>query len=255
MHEETRRFASNVVLDGDSTYRTLLTADFGYPSQELLDLYGVDAPSGFQEGDTVPFTAGERRGMLTQLGFLAAHAKRNATSPVHRGIVVRENLLCQVIPPPPMDVVPNLPESTDFQTTRERFAIHLEDPSCAACHTLMDPLGLAFENYDGIGVYRTLEGQNPIDASGTLTALDVQGSFANAVEMVELLAGSRIASDCMTTQWFRFALGRVESVDDACAMQGLQQYFVTSDGNVLELLRQITTSYSFNHIRSTAEEL
>jgi hypothetical protein len=119
----------------------------------------------------------------------------------------------------------------------------------------MDPLGLAFENYDGIGVYRTLEGQNPIDASGMLTALDVQGSFDNAIQMVDLLADSRMASDCMATQWFRFALGRVESVDDACSMQNLRQEFVTSDGNVLELLKEMTTSYAFNHVRSTAEDL
>ena len=104
---------------------------------------------------------------------------------------MREALLCQNLPPPPDDlnVVPPPPDGKNTQ--RERLAQHSTDPSCAACHALMDPLGLAFEIYDGIGRYRTTDVGKPIDASGTLTGAEPEGAaFRDAIELMKLLAGS-----------------------------------------------------------------
>ena len=256
MLQEAAAFTSNVILVGDGRLNTLLTASFTYPQGELLDLYGVAPPSGFTPGDRVELSPTERSGLLTQPAFLASHAKRNATSPVHRGIIIRENLLCQTIPPPPNNVSTVLPPATDATTTRERFAQHLADPTCAGCHTLMDPIGLSFENYDGIGKYRTTEGVHPVDASGAIVGggEDLTAEYANAVEMTKLLGNAQSVRDCVARQWFRFALGRTESQADTCSVAAVREGFATSDGNVPALLEEIVLSDAFRHVRSTATE-
>ena len=109
--------------------------------------------------------------MLTQGSLLASHAHRNQTSPVHRGIVVRENMLCQPLDPPPLDVNVTPPPPTPATTTRERFANHEADPMCAGCHVMIDPIGLAFEHYDAIGAWRTTDGPSAVDASGEIIRL------------------------------------------------------------------------------------
>jgi len=204
----------------------------------------------------VELNPAQRSGLLTQAAFLTSHAKRNATSPVHRGIIVRENLMCQTIPPPPNDVTPVLPPPSAATTTRERFAQHLADPSCAACHALMDPIGLSFENYDGIGSYRTMDGNNTVDASGAIQGGgdDLSASYQNAVEMTKQLGTAEVVRNCVASQWFRFALGRTESEADACSMVSIQSGFSESSGNVPALLKEIVRSEAFRYVRTTASE-
>jgi hypothetical protein len=222
----------------------------------LFALYGITEPPGHQPGDAVELDPAQRSGLLTQAAFLTAHAKRNATSPVHRGLIIRESLLCQTIPPPPADVTPVLPPETVASTTRQRFAQHLADPSCAGCHMLMDPIGLSFENYDGIGTYRTMDGNSAVDASGAILGGgdDLSASYQNAVEMTKLLGTARAVQDCVATQWFRFALGRTESTADGCSVQSIQSGFAASSASVPTLLREIVSSDAFRHVRTTAGE-
>lgn len=256
MLQEAAAFTSNVILAGDGQLNTLLTASFAYPQAALFELYGVAPPPGFTPGDRVELAPAERSGLLTQAAFLASHAKRNATSPVHRGIIIRENLLCQTIPPPPDNVSTVLPPATEATTTRQRFAQHLADPTCAGCHTLMDPIGLSFENYDGIGKYRTMEGAQPVDASGAIVGGgdDLAAGYANAVEMTKLLGDAQSVRDCVATQWFRFALGRTASDADTCSVAVLREGFASSGGNVPALLEDIVLSDAFRHVRSTASQ-
>ena len=158
------------------------------------------------------FKAGERAGILTQAGRMAALAKNNDTDAVARGRFVREVLLCQHLPPPPdnVDAVPPPPDGKRNQ--RERLSQHSADPSCASCHNLMDPLGLAFESYDGIGRYRTMDVGKSIDTAGTLTGAEPEGArFANALELGQLLAGSATANRCFVETAFRYAHGRPAS--------------------------------------------
>ncbi len=254
MLQETADFTSSVILEGDGQLGTLLTASYSYPRGALFEIYGTTPPPGFAPGDRVELAATERSGLLTQAAFLTSHAKRNATSPVHRGIIVRENLLCQIIPPPPDDVVTVLPPASEATTTRERFAQHLADPTCAACHALIDPIGLSFENYDGVGKFRTTEGTQAVDASGAIVGggADLEADYQNAVEMSKLLGNADIVQDCMATQWFRFALGRTDSDADACSMAAVRNAFAATDGNIPALLAGIASSDAFRHVRSTA---
>lgn len=255
MLEETARFTDYVVRQGDGLLSTLFTADFTFPDESLLPVYGVTAPAGFTSGSRIALDPTKRSGLLTQPAFLARHAHREQTSPVLRGIVVRENLLCQPIPPPPAAVNNAPPSASSATTTRERYAQHVEDPACATCHTLIDPLGLAFEHYDPIGRYRVTDGGGEVDASGEVTSAspELEGPFENGIELIQKLAASKDVADCVANQWIRFSLGRMESKSDACSVQRIHEEF-RSTGNIRTLLTRIALSDTFRHVRSTGGE-
>ena len=253
MLAEARRFTDHVVRSGDGLLRTLFTASFSFPEGPLFQLYGVPEPAGYVPGTQVALSPAERGGILTQAAFLTTHAHRDSTSPVHRGIMVRENILCQPLDPPPAGVVTTLPPEMPAQTTRDRFIQHEADPTCAGCHVLIDPIGLTFENYDAVGAYRTVENGITIDASGEIleAGADVAGPFIGAVELGQKLAESEAVRECVASQWFRFALGRMEAQDDACSLKTIREAFAASDGNVRSLIAAIVTSDAFRHVRST----
>jgi len=253
MRAETAAFTDYVVRKGDGLMSTLLTASFSFPQGPLFQLYGVTQPGGFTAGTQVTLDPTQRGGILTQAAFLTAHAHRDQTSPVHRGIFVRENILCQPLQPPPPDVNTTPPPPSAAATTRERFAMHEADARCAGCHTYIDPIGLAFENYDAIGAYRTTEGGVTIDASGEVVggAGSLAGKFVGAVELGKKLAASPDVAACTANQWFRFALGRMESNEDACSLQAMYDGFAASGGNVRELIVRMVKGDAFRNVRAT----
>jgi len=252
-YEETKAFTNYVLRQGDGKLSTLLTSNLAFPTGALFQVYGATQPAGYQAGTPVQLDPSLRAGLLTQAAFLMKHAHTDQTSPVHRGILVRENLLCGKIQPPPPTLVVTVPPVTAATSTRQRFSQHDADPVCGACHKDIDPLGMGFENYDAIGQYRTTDGLGPVDASGAFTNVraDLAGPFTGAVQMAQALAKSSEVADCVSRQWFRFALGRVESFDDACTISGLQSGFDASSGNVPQLLEAIAASEAFGHVRSS----
>lgn len=249
MKEDTARFVNYVLMEGDGRLETLLTGAFTLSEDPaLLALYGVELPAGHVSGDPIPLPASERAGLLTQASVMAEHAHANQTSPVHRGQLVRENLLCQILPPPPPEVDNVPPDPDPNATTRERFNQHVEDPSCAGCHSLIDPLGFGFENYDAVGAYRTTEGELEVDASGEVIGTDANnGEFVGAVELSGMLAQTAEVRDCMARQWLRFSLGRLEDADDTCTMERLSTAFADSDYDVRSLIHEIVLSDAFRH--------
>ncbi len=248
---EMTRFSDFVVRQGDGLLSTLFTANFSFPEGPLFDIYGVSEPGGFAVGDQVTMPA-ERSGLLTLAAFLGTHAHGADSSVVHRGIAVRENVLCQTIQPPPPDVMATPLPPTQGQTARDRFAAHESADACAGCHAQMDPIGLAFENFDGTGAFRMTENGVTIDASGEIydASQDLAGTFVGVRELSEKLAQSRFVGDCVANQWFRFSLGRMESVDDACTLSTIHQGFATSGYNVRELLKSIVLSEAFLNVRA-----
>jgi hypothetical protein len=247
---ETRTFATNVVFDGEGDLRTLFTAPFTYGDPSLAAYYGGTAgptTNGIARIDLPPT---RRAGLLTQASFLATHAKETQTDPVQRGKFVRERVLCQGLDPPPPDLVITPPEIRPGTTARERFRDHEAEPACAGCHVMIDPIGLAFENYDPIGQWRDTELGQIIDASGDLTETDVSGPFIGVVEMAGKLSQSRIASECFVRQWFRFAFGRAESTDDDARIATIAGQFDAANGNVKELLVALTQTPDFRYLAS-----
>jgi hypothetical protein len=252
MLAETALFSDYVVRRGDGLLGTLLTSNLAFPSGDLFAVYGVPQPAGYVAGTPVPLPATQRAGLLTQAAFLADNAHNDQTSPVHRGILVRENILCQPLASPPPGVNTSPPPVTEATTTRERFAQHVADPTCGGCHRLMDPIGLGFEHYDPIGSWRTNDGLGVVDATGSLegVAPDLAGAYDGAVQLANKLAASREVRTCVGLQWFRFSLGRMESVDDACSVKAIRDGFDASGGNVRTLMVQIAQSDAFRLVRS-----
>jgi hypothetical protein len=246
MQDETVAFADHVIRRGDGRLQTLLSAPFTIAGADLLGLYGVSS-SPAADG-TVPLDPAQRAGLLTQGAFLAAHSHSNQTSPVHRGLAGRKNLLCTDLPDPPMNVDNTPPEPDPTATTRQRFEQHRADPSCAGCHQLLDPIGVGFEQYDAVGRFRAMENGLPIDAGGELTAAGAaSGKFNGAVELAQRLATSDDVRSCVKKQWFRFSLGRYEGDDDACTLASLEEAFRASDFDVKSLLLALVSSDAFRY--------
>jgi hypothetical protein len=174
-------------------------------------------------------------GLLTTPAFLTTHATPLASSPPRRGKVVAEHFLCRTIAPPPPDVAATVP-ATASGTTREKFAAHTTNATCRGCHAQLDPLGFAFENYDQIGRYRTLENGVPVDARTTLSFGDVQGSVDGAADLSAKLAASADVRSCFLKHTFRWALGRMEHEGDALG---------AFDGTVEEAFVAVLLSDSF----------
>jgi hypothetical protein len=253
MMQELAMYSDYVVRKGDGLLKTLLTSNLSFPQGGLFDLYGVAQPAGFKVGDPVPLDGTKRAGILTQAAFLTRWAHGNQTSPVHRGKLVRLNVMCGYVPPPPVNANTNPPPPTTATTTRQRFAQHDADPNCATCHQLMDPIGLGFEAFDGIGAFRTMDGTGAVDATGNIVAAGpgLDGTFDGAVELAKRLGDSEIVSNCMVNQWFRYSMGRMETTNDACSIQGIREAFTAANGNIRELLARVALSPAFRNVRLT----
>src|SRR5581483_3074742 len=148
-------------------YRDFYTTRETYLSPSLAALYHLPTSSDWQRYE---FPADSpRAGMLTQISFLAGHSHPGRSSPTLRGKALREILLCQPVPRPPANVDFSIVENpnSNYHTARDRLEAHRKNPVCAGCHKIMDPMGLALENFDGAGEYRDTERGAKIDASGT----------------------------------------------------------------------------------------
>ncbi|MES1165732.1 MAG: DUF1592 domain-containing protein [Verrucomicrobiota bacterium] len=251
MEQETALFTDYVVRKGDGLLKTLLTSNMAFPQGGLFSVYGATQPAGYVAGTPVMLNSSQRAGLLTQAAFLTRWSHNNQTSPVHRGRLIRLNIMCGYIPPPPNDVNTTPPPPSPATSTRERFAQHSADPNCAGCHLLMDSIGLGLENYDAIGAYRTTDGLGDVDATGNIVqaSADLAGPFKGALELASKLAQSKDVANCVASQWFRFSMGRMESTNDSCSIMGIRDGFKTSGGNVRDLISKIAVSPSFRNVR------
>jgi hypothetical protein len=163
---------------------------------------------------------------------------------------VRERLLCQTLAPPPANVAIEPPDPAPGLSTRERFAVHTEAATCAICHVRIDPVGFGLERFDGLGRYRELDNGRPVDDSGELRYLrdaSIEGPFTGAVELSKRLASSVEVSDCVATQWLKYALGRDPTAADACSLVNVQTTFAESGGDFRALLIAITETDAFRY--------
>lgn len=249
LRTERDRFLDAVIWNGDATLTTLLTAPFSFMNGRLAQFYGIKGGPTGEAFEKVALDPGQRGGLLTQAGVLSVHAKTNQSSPVARGKFVREALLCTHPPAPPDDLDIKPPDLDPKLTTRERFAQHSSDPGCRPCHRLMDPVGLAFENYDGVGRWRAQENGQTVDARGELIDTDVDGPFVGAVELGRKLGSSSKVSACAVSQWFRYTTGRNESDADSCDLARLTQAHTSSGGSLRALIAGATRMDAFRYRR------
>lgn len=228
------------------TMQALFTSNKVFVTPKLAPLYGVAAPvAGVAE-----FTAPERTGLITQPGLMALLAHSDQSAPVLRGTFVRERLMCLLVDPPPPEVNPIAPDVDPNATTRQRFAQHTKSPSCAGCHVLIDGIGFTFERFDQFGRYRQNENGLPVDESGEVIESGdplLDGVVSGASELARRMASSPVVRDCVATQWYRYAMGRIEGESDTCSLDDAKARFSASQGNFRELLLGIVMSEAFRY--------
>ncbi len=228
---ETRAFFLELFQNG-GTIHDLYGADFTMVDQQLAQLYGFGGGGdGFSK---VPLEGRRATGVLGHAAFLTEHSLPENSSPVQRGVIVRERLLCQDLPPVPNDLDTNLSEPGGFANNRERYEQHSSDPTCKACHSIIDPVGFAFENYDAFGRYRTDEGGSPVDASGQLT--NVTGGpipLDGLQTLSDFLAGSEEARSCFIRYWSYYAYGQQDWEQQECNHDAIRAE-AAANGNKLQ---------------------
>jgi hypothetical protein len=247
MRAQASAFFDHVLETQGGTLSALLTSRSVLVNDALASFYGMaEVGSAFE---AVELPAEEASGMLSLPALLAILAKPDESSPIYRGKFVREMLLCQQLPAPPANIPP-APEVEAGVSTRERLRQHEVDTACSGCHQLLDPIGFAFERFDAIGRYRTMDGGEVVDTRGALNATrDADGALDGITELGERLAQSAEVEECMTKQWFRFALERFEQDVDACSMQRLVDRFKASGQDLNALPAALISSDAFLYRR------
>jgi len=242
-YNEANTFFSKVVLDGQGTLKDLLTAPYTYADATLAKVYGNNQPAA--DGKLM-LDPTQRSGFLTSVAILSqTSAPSQAATVIHRGLLVRERVLCQIPPPPPAAVVP---DPTQIQmaganaTARQNYDLFTTThATCNACHSFFQPLGLAFESYDANGKFQKTYPapiSAPIDTTGTLDmAGDAAGAYSDVVGMAAKLGASQMAQYCLSQQFAEFAFGRSVSLDqEACTVKAMGDYVTGKGGQVRELL-------------------
>ena len=255
MEAELRALVEDVVFEGDGRLGTLLTVPYTFANEPLARLYGVVGVRG-SELRRVTLDPSRRAGVLTTLGMMTVFATATESSPVRRGKLVRERLLCQPIAAPPAGMILAPPDPDPRATTRERFEDHVVSERCERCHVRMDPIGFAFEHYDGIGRWRERENGRPIDAHGTIDGTrDANGPVDGAVELAHRLAGSADVRACAVKQLFFYALGRSDGPPDAAAVAAVTRRFEASRGDLRELFVALVSSDAYRYRLPSAPEV
>jgi Protein of unknown function (DUF1592)/Protein of unknown function (DUF1588)/Protein of unknown function (DUF1587)/Protein of unknown function (DUF1595)/Protein of unknown function (DUF1585) len=253
MTEEARQFIGDLVWNSRN-FMDAFTADYSFINGDLAGIYGVAAPT--REFERVNFPPeSERAGLLGQTLFLSLSSKPDDTSITGRGLFVREQFLCQHVPPPPAGVNTNLQPSTEAHplTNRERMSEHVGNKFCAGCHNLMDPIGAGFEKFDAVGArrdkYQLLfysgshsgKRQPPkkvdlsLDTNGMVAGI-ANAHFSSPRELGAVLAKTTQCQECMVKQYFRYISGRMETPADYPVLKKVTEDFRGSQFKFQELM-------------------
>jgi hypothetical protein len=249
--EQTLRTITDHLLTRDGDYRDLFTTRNTFLSRPLGAIYGIpvpkDAAGATPDGwQPYAFPAGDpRSGILMQISFLALHSHPGRTSPTLRGKALRETVLCQKVPDPPGNVNFNLVQDTKnplYKTVRQRLSAHATQPTCVGCHKMMDPIGLALENFDSIGTYRAGENGTPIDASG-----DIDGvKFSDADGLGKAVHDHPATTACLVNRLYAYAVGRTPTKSETEWLRSdLAKSFAADGYRLKPLMRRIATSDVF----------
>jgi len=255
MTAEALRFVGDLVWN-DRNFMQVYTANWGFPNSSLAAVYKVPPPAHDWDRVTFPDDS-ERAGLLGQALFLTLTGKPDETTPTGRGLFVRQQFLCQEVPPPPPNVDTNLPPFDESKplTNRQRMSAHATDPVCASCHNLIDPIGFGLEKYDAIGGRREQQKLLFFPAGHGLAArrakpkevlLDIDttarvagianSDFASARQLGELLARTPQCQDCIVKQVFRYIAGRTITPADRPAVNRAVEAFRKSGFNFKSIL-------------------
>jgi hypothetical protein len=235
------------VMRSDQSVLELLTADYTFVDERLAKHYGISGVYG-SEFRKVPVTDPRRQGLLGHGSILLVTSNPNRTSPVNRGVWVLKNILGAVVPAPPPVAIPPLEEAAgevDFESlsVRELMELHRSKPFCEGCHKIMDPIGLAMENYDVVGRWRTLDAGVPIDTSGTLvdgTSIDGPVELRDALLKYEEQIVRNVVEKLMI-----YAIGRGLEYYDQPAVRAIVRDAAADDYRLSALVLGVVSSDAF----------
>ena len=247
METETMRFFTGVVQE-DRSVLEFIDANYSYVNAPLARFYGLPEVAG-ESFQRVTLPAGQRGGVLSMASVLTLTSNPSRTSPVKRGKWVLENLLGTPPPPPP----PNVPlleaqkGAITGETLRKRLEIHRTNPACANCHTQMDAIGLALENYDLVGRWRETDGGKPIDTAGVLP----DGSkFSGPSELKKILLKKKTQfTHTLTDRLLTYALGRGVERTDKCNLDSMTKTVENKGYKFSAIVEAVVTSPPFRERR------
>jgi hypothetical protein len=251
MREETEEVFSYVVHE-DRSLLELIQSDYTFLNERLAHQYGITNVTGEEMRRVTLPPDSPRGGVLTEGTVLVVTSNPTRTSPVKRGLFVLDGILGTPPPPPPANIPP-LEDAAkgltnDAPSLREILAKHRANALCASCHNRMDPLGLAMENFDALGIWRAAEFKQPIDAAGTLLTGE---SFTNIQELKSILA-QKHAKDfyrTLTEKMLTYALGRGLEYSDVETVDQIVSQIEKANGRPSALLAGIVGSAPFQKCR------
>ncbi len=241
------------ILRNDRSLLDLLRADYTFVDETLALHYGLPNVTG-NRFRRVTLSDPNRFGLVGKAAVLAMTSLANRTSPVARGKYVLEVLL-GTPPPPPPPVVPPFPETVNNEkvlTVRERMEAHRQSPACSACHQIMDPIGLALENFDATGRWRNVDGGFEIDATGSMyDGIELDGPVSVREAILDHSA-SFIGS--FTEKLLAYALGRVLDYRDMPTVRSISQTAAENDNRLSYFIMGVVNSAPFQMRTVTARE-
>jgi hypothetical protein len=225
----------------------------GFMNEETAAFYQMPGIVGAElQRVTLPAN-GPRSGLWGTVGLLTSTGHYDKASPTGRGVVMRMDMLCQTVDPPPAAVselikerekmTANIVVNHEPRTQRMKLQEHFINESCATCHAKVDPLGLAMENFDAVGRFRTTDEGLPIDPSGRALNLD----FKDARELNSIIKEQRVFAECLTRQFFRYATGHLEEVGEESELFKITEEFKASGYRGKKLFERIILSDAFRY--------
>jgi hypothetical protein len=255
MRRETEMTFEYVIRE-DRDLAELIDADYTFVNQTLAEYYGIPGVTGSKMRRVELLPGSPRGGVLTQGTMLVVTSNPTRTSPVKRGLFVLDNILGTPAPPPPQAVPPLEAAAgavTDHPASlREALDIHRKDPLCAGCHARMDPLGLALENFNAIGMWRDTEHDRPIDTAGTLLTGE---QFQTIGDLKKVLKNDHKLDfyRCLTEKLLTYATGRGLEYYDEPTVDAIVRQLDAGEGRFSVLLRGIVESAPFQQQRGNAD--
>jgi hypothetical protein len=253
--EQTLRTIVDLLLARNGDYRDLFTTRKTFLTPLLGSLYRVPVAQNAAPWQPYEFPEGDpRAGIHAQASFVALHSHEGLSSPTLRGKALRDLLLCEPVPAPPGNVNFAVAQDThnpDFKTMRDRLTAHRTDPTCAGCHKLMDPTGLALENFDSDAGYRTAENGQALDTGGELDGI----RFMDAAGLGRAIHDNPATGACLVRRVYSYATGRAPARRDLPWIRFLEKSFAEDGYRVPELMRRIATSENLYRVTAPTATL
>ena len=252
MQRETQMLFEHVLKE-DLPITELINAKYSFLNKKLASHYGIKGVkgNGFQK---ISLEGTRRRGMLTHASVLTVTSNPTRTSPVKRGKWILENIL-GTPPPDPPPGVEELDNNKELKgNLRQRLEQHRDDPNCASCHALMDPLGFVYENFDGVGKWRDEDEGSAITTAGELVTGE---SFNNHEEFQKILTESKLDDylRCSSEIMMTYALGRGVEFYDKPAVNSVVKSLKTNDLKISSMVLGIVESVPFQYRRGDGRRI